>query len=138
MNDTDDLLVQLGVTLPAARVKSVKVECGQHAPSVRHTAWTDRTTWTHGGYLARIRRVTCLACEEVQEVFEGVYSEEVKTGGARRLQALGQGAQWPTGTEHRLEISESTSAMCGKCVRDLGFSRETRPEDGITLVVEGH
>jgi len=136
-----DLLAELGVELPEAVPRAREVGLGHKPPRlapVRHTEWSNAQSFTFEGYLARVRRTRCECCDATSEVFEGVFTEEVKPNGTRRLQGLSKGAQWPQGVEHRLEVVDGgTTALCALCVRDIGFSRETAAPTSYSLVVPG-
>jgi hypothetical protein len=124
--EEDDLLAALGVTLPTKPARG-EVGCGAKPPKaapIRHTTWSNAQNFTFGGYLARVRRIRCETCEGVTDVCEGIFIEEIHLpSGTRRLQQMGRGMQWPAQGEHRCEVHEEGTTVCGHCVRDLGFSR---------------
>ncbi len=134
----DDLLDMLGVVLPGPKPKA-EVGCGQRPPRaapVRHTEWNNNTSFTFGGYLARVVQACCTTCGEVGETLEGVFIEELHASGTRRLTKLTKGAQWPTRGEHRCEVTQVQVDLCPKCVRGLGFGRECAAPGSYALAIK--
>ena len=133
----DDLLDLLGVTLPPPVSKKALGERKGPTPPDRMTAWSDSRTFDFGGYLAKVVRHRCKTCEGQTEVLVGIFIEERHTRtGTRRLTQLSKGSQWPTGEEHRLELTEEAVPVCALCVRLLGFSREIPAPGNYSLVVK--
>jgi len=137
----DDFLADLGVTLPtraelAAEKAAKLVKRPKFGEALRHTEWNNFADFEFTGYVAKMRRITCDCCGEVTEVMTGIFTEEIHTRSrSRRLQVLGRGAVWPAGEEHRLEVEEERAIICGKCVREIGFSRESVVPTTFTLRV---
>lgn len=131
--DDDALLAELGVEIPwpEPKRKPVKeVGCGETAPKVvRHTEWSNAQSFEFEGYVARVAQVTCEHCGSMREVFEGVFSVERKIAtGARRMQAMERGAQWPADGGHKCEVEQRFTLWCPECIRGLGFGREVEAE----------
>lgn len=137
----DDLFDLLGVKIPEIHGGSREVACGHKPPrprAKRFVEWNNIATFKFTGYVAKITETTCEMCGAKTEVLEGVFSEEIKDGAdGRRLTALAKGAQWPAGEEHRVEVDYRFAPFCAKCIRDLGFSRESEAPGGFELKVEG-
>ena len=104
------------------------------APRREDFARNNFATFTDEGYLARVARQVCRGCNGVAESLVGVFHVERSPTGARRLQALGRGAQWPLQDGWPLEIETQEIAFCPTCLRELGFSRETEQPPNRTLV----
>lgn len=133
----DDLLDLLGVTLPGPKAKS-EVGCGAKPPRQapkRFVEWSDATAFVFGGYVARVTQTGCETCDEVTEVLDGVFVEELHRSGTRRLTALGAGAQWPAQEEHRVEVTQRQARVCARCIRGLGFSKEIAAPGNYTLTI---
>ena len=124
----DDFLAELGVIVssPAKIEKATK----------RHTAWTDTvSSFVFGGYLAKVKRITCATCECTHDELIGIFTEELATNGgnARRLTQLSRNAQWPTNVSHRFEVSDQTDPYCIHCIKELGFDHEVNRAAGYSM-----
>lgn len=131
MTEELDLDALLGVRFdpPPAKGRTPKagavVECGQTPPKApMHREWNNFTSFTLGGYVAKVTRTHCAACDNLFDTLEGVFIEEIHASGARRLTALAKGGDWPAQEAHRKEVSDAEVDYCAHCIGDLGFSRE--------------
>lgn len=104
-------------------------------PPSRKNEWSNAASFRSDGYLARVIRQTCASCHAVSEHSEGIFHVEISPSGARRLQALGRGAQWPLAANSRLEIAEQSIDWCAVCLRELGFTVETARNDTATRTI---
>lgn len=140
MDNSDDLLAILGVTLPVAKAPKT-VECGDKPPrakAIRHTDWSEGKTFVFGGYLAMVKRHSCKMCEALWDELEGIFIEEKHLpSGTRRLTALAVGGDWPAGGGHRKEVLEVEVPWCGNCIGTLGFDREVNRSGAPYTLVAG-
>ena len=127
-----DLLEEMGASLP---IPGTPVGCGQKAPKAppkRHTNWSNESSFTFEGWLARIHRCHCKSCEQKSEWLEGVFLVERSKSGARRLT---RATDWPAQGAHSVEVIETQSLYCALCIRELGFSLERVAERSYTLIL---
>ena len=78
------------------------------------------STWTSGGYLAKVGRQICQSCGRTQDHCIGVYAVELGNGG-RRLTRLPSKGQFPL-EPWPMEIDVSEVEWCAVCLSDLGFT----------------
>jgi len=80
------------------------------------------STWTDGGYMARIV-ITACACGQRSKHLDGLFHIDIdKRTGGRRLTTLGRNPQFPPG-EHTAEYVTIDTSWCAHCIPDLGFSK---------------
>lgn len=121
-----DALLGVIVEVPKGR-KARAVACGERAPAERrHTEWNNFAAFSFGGYVARVTKLRCECCEEVTDILEGIFIEEVHLpSGSRKLTRLATNGDWPIGGGHRREIEHRDVRFCAQCIGVLGFDKVT-------------